>query len=149
MEVILLEKIRNLGNIGDQVKVKTGYGRNYLLPEGKAVSATSANIEKFAKMRAELEQAAAKTLQEAKDRAAKITGLIITVEAKASEEGKLFGSIGTSIIVNAIKDAGFEVKKSEISLPQGPIHQVGEYDIDLILHSDVTATIKLKVVAAP
>lgn len=148
MEVILLEKIRNLGNIGDKVKVKTGYGRNFLIPEGKAVSATAANVEKFAKMRAELEAAAEKVLQSAQERAAKLANLIVTIEAKASEEGKLFGSIGTGNIVNALADLGFEVKKSEVILPQGQIRQIGEYEINLLLHSDVTQAIKLNVVAA-
>jgi large subunit ribosomal protein L9 len=146
MEVILLEKIRNLGNIGDQVKVKTGYGRNFLIPEGKAVSATKANIEKFTKIRAELEQAAAVALEAAKERAAKLENLAVTISAKATEEGKLFGSIGTSMIVEAIKDAGFEVKKSEINLPNGPIRQTGEHVVHLLLHSDVTAIVKLNVV---
>lgn len=148
MEVILLEKIRNLGNIGDKVKVKTGYGRNFLIPQGKAVTATAANVEKFTKIRAELEQAAIKVLQEAQERANTMANLVVTIAAKASEEGKLFGSVGTSVIINAIKDAGFEVKKSEINLPEGPMRQIGEYEIALLLHSDVSVPVKVKIVAA-
>ncbi|MCL5260558.1 MAG: 50S ribosomal protein L9 [Gammaproteobacteria bacterium] len=148
MEVILLEKIRNFGNIGDKVKVKTGYGRNYLIPQGKAISATLANVEKYAKMKEELALAAKEALRQAEERAAKLAKLEISIPVKATEDGKLFGSVGTSVIAKAIKDAGFEVKKSEISLPQGPMRLVGEYDVALLLHSDVSVTIKVKIVPA-
>lgn len=148
MEVILLEKIRNLGDIGAKVSVKTGYARNYLIPYGKVVAATEANLEKFAKMREELEKNAALALQQANERAEKLKDMVITIPVKATEEGKLFGSVSTSTIVHALKDAGFEVKRSEVSMPEGAIHQVGENEITLLLHSDVTAKIKVNVVAA-
>lgn len=147
MEVILLEKIRNLGAIGDKVKVKTGYARNFLLPKSKAVTATVANIDKFAKMRGELEKAAALSFEGAERRAAALANFALTIPAKATEEGKLFGSISIGTIVAALHDVGHEVKKSEVSLPQGPIRQIGEFNIDLLLHTDVTTTIKVNVVA--
>jgi large subunit ribosomal protein L9 len=147
MEVILLEKIRNLGNIGDQVKVKNGYGRNYLIPQGKVITATKANIEKYSKLRAELEQKAAALLHDAEIRVKALENVKVTIPAKASEEGKLFGSIGVSTIANALQEIGYKVKKSEINLPQGPIRQVGEYDITLLLHTDLTTTIKVNVIA--
>lgn len=148
MEIILLEKIRNLGGIGDRVNVKTGYGRNFLIPQGKAVSATKANLEKIAQMRAELEKVANEALEKATARAKQLANFIVTIPAKATEEGKLFGSIGVSVIANAIKNAGFDVKRSEITLPQGPIRQLGEFDVVLLLHSDVSINVKIKVVPA-
>jgi large subunit ribosomal protein L9 len=148
MEVILLEKIRNLGDIGAKVVVKPGYARNYLIPYGKAAAASKANLEKFSKMRAELERKAAETLKLAEERKVKLEQAIISVPVKATEEGKLFGSVSTSNISQALKVAGFDVKRSEISLPQGAIRQVGEYEVTLLLHSDVTVKVKVKVVAA-
>ncbi len=148
MEVILLEKIRNLGDIGAKVEVKPGYARNYLIPYGKAAVANKNNLEKFAKMRDELEKNAAAAFKLAEERKAKLEQAVIAVPVKATEEGKLFGSVSTSNIAQALKDAGFEVKRSEISLPQGAIRQVGEYEITLLLHSDVIAKIKVNVVAA-
>ncbi|EKE00813.1 MAG: 50S ribosomal protein L9 [uncultured bacterium] len=147
MEVILLEKIRNLGDIGEKVSVKTGHARNYLVPHGKAVMATAANVEKFAKMRAELEQHAAEVLKAAQERATKFADVVVTITNKATEEGKLFGSITTSTIASALKDMGFDVKRSEVSMPQGPIRHTGEFEIVLLLHTDVTAKIKVIVVA--
>lgn len=148
MEVILLEKIRNLGNLGDKVNVKPGFGRNYLIPQNKAVMATKENVEKFEARRAELEKVAADSLAAAEARAAKVAELAaVTIAANAGEEGKLFGSVGASDIADAINAAGGEVEKSEVLLPEGPIRQVGEYEIELSLHSDVTQSIKVNVEA--
>lgn len=148
MEVILLEKVRNLGGIGDKVTTKAGHARNYLIPYGKAVMATGANLEKFSKMRAELEQKAADALKLAQERANKLVDVVVTIPVKATEEGKLFGSIAASNIVSALKDQNILVEKSEVSMPQGAIRQVGEYDISLLLHTDVTAKVKVNVVVA-
>lgn len=147
MEVILLEKIANLGNLGDKVAVKAGYARNFLLPFGKATPATAANVEAFEARRAELEKNAAERKAEADARAAKLAELTVTIAANAGEEGKLFGSIGTRDIADAVTAAGVEVEKSEVRLPEGPLRNVGEYDIVLHLHTDVEATVKLVVVA--
>lgn len=147
MEVILLEKIANLGNLGDKVAVKAGYARNFLLPFGKATPATAANVEAFEARRAELEKNAAERKAEADARAAKLADLTVTITANAGEEGKLFGSIGTRDIADAVTAAGVEVEKSEVRLPEGPLRNVGEYDIVLHLHTDVEATVKLVVVA--
>ncbi|MBW7472841.1 50S ribosomal protein L9 [Marinobacter sp. M216] len=147
MEVILLEKVANLGSLGDKVKVKAGYGRNFLLPYGKAVPATEANLKAFEERRAELEKAAAEKLAAAKTRAEALEGASFTISSKAGEEGKLFGSIGVRDIADAITTGGTEVEKSEVRLPEGPIRVTGEYDIELQLHSDVEVTVKLAVVA--
>lgn len=147
MEVILLEKIRNLGSLGDQVNVKPGYGRNFLVPQGKAVPATKANVEEFEQRRAELEKQAAEKLSAAEVRKEKLEGLEVTISAKAGDEGKLFGSIGTRDIAEAISEAGVEVEKAEVRLTEGTIRQTGDYEVELQLHSDVEAAIKLVVVA--
>ncbi len=147
MQVILLEKIRNLGSLGEQVKVKPGHGRNYLIPQGKAVRATEENIAKFEARRAELEKAAAGALAAAKSRSEKLANLVIEIKAKASEEGKLFGSVGSRDIVEAINAKGEEVEKSEIELPNGVIRQTGEFEVFVQLHTDVSVGIKVKVVA--
>lgn len=147
MEVILLEKVANLGSLGDKVKVKAGYGRNFLLPYGKAVPATADNLKAFEERRAELEKAAAEKLAEAQARAEALEGSSVTITSKAGEEGKLFGSIGVRDIADAITAAGTEVEKSEVRLPEGPLRVVGEYEIELQLHSDVTTTINLAIVA--
>ena len=147
MEVILLEKIANLGNLGDKVAVKAGYARNFLLPFGKATPATAANVEAFEARRAELEKAAAERKGEAEARAAKLAELSVTITANAGEEGKLFGSIGTRDIADAVTAAGVELEKSEVRLPEGPLRTVGEFDVDVHLHTDVEATVKLVVVA--
>ena len=147
MEVILLEKVRNLGGIGNKVRVKAGYARNFLFPKNKATFASAENLAKLEAMRAELEQTAAAVLNKAKERAQALDKMELEVAVKASEEGKLFGSVGIREIVIAIKKRGLEITKSEVSLPQGAIHQVGEYDVVLQLHTDVTATVKVKVVA--
>ena len=146
MEVILLEKIGKLGGLGDKVKVKSGYGRNYLVPYGKAVPATQANIESFEARRAELEKAAAEKLAAAEARAEAINALELSIVAKAGDEGKLFGSIGTRDIADAITAAGAEVDKNEVRLPEGVIRTTGDFEIAVQLHSDVMATVKLAVV---
>ncbi len=147
MEVILLEKVANLGSLGDKVKVKAGYGRNFLLPYGKAVPATADNLKAFEERRAELEKAAAEKLSAAEARGEALNGASVTITSKAGEEGKLFGSIGVRDIADAITAAGTEVEKSEVRLPEGPIRVVGEYEIELQLHTDVTVSINLAVVA--
>ncbi|MFO7994802.1 MAG: 50S ribosomal protein L9 [Marinobacter sp.] len=147
MEVILLEKVANLGSLGDKVKVKAGYGRNFLLPYGKAVPATAENLKAFEERRAELEKVAAEKLAEAQTRGETLEGSSVTITSKAGEEGKLFGSIGVRDIADAITAAGTEVEKSEVRLPEGPIRVVGEYEIELQLHSDVSVVINLAVVA--
>jgi large subunit ribosomal protein L9 len=147
MEVILLEKIENLGAIGDRVNVKPGYGRNFLIPQGKAAPATADNIAEFEARRAELEKAAADSLGAATARRDQLEGLTVTVKANAGEEGKLFGSIGTSEIAHAINEAGVIVEKHEVRLPTGAFRQTGEYDVLLHLHSDVNVTVKLVIEA--
>lgn len=147
MEVILLEKIQNLGNLGDQVKVKSGYGRNYLIPHGKAVSATPANIEKFEAKRAELEKMQADQLEKAQLRAGQLNEVSITITRKAGSEGKLFGSVGTMDISEAVKQTGVELAKHEVRLPYGPFRTTGEYAVDVHLHADVEASIKLVIAA--
>ncbi|GAB3464572.1 50S ribosomal protein L9 [Azotobacter salinestris] len=147
MEVILLEKIANLGNLGDKVSVKGGYARNFLLPQGKATAATAENVAAFEARRAELERLAAEKRASAEERAAQLNELEITITATAGDEGKLFGSIGTADIADALTGAGLEVAKSEVRLPNGTIRQTGEYDVALHLHTDVEASIRLVVVA--
>ncbi len=148
MEVILLERVANLGNLGDKVNVKAGYGRNYLLPYGKATAATAANIAVFEARRAELEAAAAEKKASAEARAAQLAELEITISAVAGDEGKLFGSIGTHDIADALTASGVEVAKSEVRLPNGTIRHIGEFDVAVHLHTDVEATVKVIVVAA-
>lgn len=147
MEVILLEKVHNLGNLGDQVKVKPGYGRNYLIPNRKAVPATAENIAKVEARRVELERVEAEHLASAKSRAESLAGLSVTIAAKAGTEGRLFGSVGTQDIADAVTGAGIEVAKREVRLPEGPLRQVGEYSIELQLHADVEVAIQVRVVA--
>lgn len=147
MQVILLENIRNLGVLGDSVSVANGYGRNFLLPKGKAVPATKDNLEKFEARRAELEKKAADILAAAQARAAQIEALAITIGAHSGDEGKLFGSVGTKDIADAISAAGVAVDKHEVRLPNGALRNIGEFEIDVHLHSDVNATLKLTVVA--
>lgn len=147
MEVILLEKTRNLGDLGDKVNVKPGYGRNYLIPQGKAVPATKANVETFEQRRAELEKVANENLAAAEARKEQLADLTVTMPAKAGDEGKLFGSIGTRDIADAISAAGVAIEKKEVRLPEGAIRNVGDYEIDLQLHTDVIASIKVAIVA--
>ena len=147
MNVILLEKVHNLGDLGEQVKVKAGFGRNFLIPPGKAISATAENVTKFEARRAELEKIAAEKLAAAEARKAKLDGMAITIKHLAGDEGKLFGSVGTADIAEAIAAAGVEVAKKEVRLSQGALRNVGDYDIEVELHGDVVATIKLSVIA--
>lgn len=148
MNVILLEKVHNLGNLGETVAVKAGFGRNYLIPKGMAVPATPDNVAKFEARRAELEQVAAEKLSAAESRREALASIgTVTIAHKAGDEGKLFGSVGTPDIANAIVEAGGAVEKREIRLPEGPIRQTGEYDIDIDLHGDVVATVKVNIVA--
>jgi large subunit ribosomal protein L9 len=147
MEVILLQKIANLGDIGDRVKVKPGFGRNYLLPGGKATLATPDNVARFESRRAELEAKAAAELASAKARVAGLEGFKLSITAKAGNEGKLFGSIGTSDIAEACQKAGHQIERSEVRLPGGPIRMVGEHVIALHLHGDIDVQLPLTVVA--
>lgn len=148
MEVILLEKVANLGNLGDKVNVRPGYGRNYLLPQKKAVPASKENIEMFEARRAELEKAAADALALAQGRAAQLANLDhVVIKSHAGDEGKLFGSVTVADIAEAVNLVGIELEKREVSLPEGPIRQIGEYEIELHLHSDVTQPIKVIVEA--
>ncbi len=143
MQVILLEKVGKLGDLGDQVNVKAGYGRNFLIPQGKAVPASEGNVAEFEARRAELEAAAAAKVAAAQGRADKLAGVVVTIEGNAGDEGKLFGSIGTRDIAEAISATGNEVSKSEVKMPEGVIRELGEYDIAVQLHSDVTTTVKV------
>ena len=147
MEVILLEKVANLGDLGDKVAIKSGYGRNYLVPQGKAVPATAEKIKEFEARRAELEKAAAEKLAAANVRASALGKLEIVISHKAGEEGKLFGSVGTQNIADAITEAGAKGEKHEIRMPDGVIRQIGDYDIDINLHSDVTVTMPISIAA--
>ncbi|MEO3878124.1 50S ribosomal protein L9 [Rheinheimera fenheensis] len=148
MQIILLDKVANLGGLGDNVTVKSGYARNFLFPQGKAVPATKANIEKFEARRAELEAKLAADLAAANDRATKIAALgEVTIASKAGDEGKLFGSVGTRDIADAITEAGVKVSKAEVKLPNGTLRETGEFDIDLQLHAEVIATVKVVVIA--
>ena len=147
MEVILLENISNLGGLGDKVDVKAGFGRNYLIPQGKAVPATEDAIAKFEARRAELEAAAAESLAAAEARAAELNAMqLVTIAANAGEEGKLFGSIGTRDIADAVTAAGVAIDKSEVRLPEGALRELGEYEINVQVHGEVTAIIALAVV---
>ena len=147
MNVILLERIANLGDLGDTVKVKAGYGRNFLIPQGKAVPATSDNVAKFEARRAELEKVAAEKLATADARKDALANITVTIKQKAGEEGKLFGSVGTHDIADAITAAGVAVEKREIRLPEGPIRQIGEHKIEIDLHSDVITEVTVNVEA--
>jgi len=149
MDVILLEKIHKLGELGDKVRVKSGFGRNYLIPTGKAVSATTENIAKFEARRAELEKQHQDTLTIANNRAEKIEGLSVLISQKAGAEGKLYGSIGTVDIVEAVnRETDVELVKHEVRLPDGPIRKIGEYSLTIQLHADVSSTVMVNVVPA-
>ena len=147
MNVILLEPLANLGDIGEEVAVKAGFARNYLIPKGKAVRANEENRAVFEGRRAELEKAAADQLAEAQGRAAKLEGLSLTLVVKAGEEGKLYGSVGTQDIADAISAEAIEVVRAEVRMPEGVIRSIGEYEIDVQLHSEVTVSIAVAVVA--
>ena len=147
MEVILLERVENLGNLGDRVNVRPGYGRNFLIPGGKATPATEEHIKAFEARRAELEKAAAEALAAAQSRSDKLAEMTVTVTAKAGEEGKLFGSVGTADIAAAIVAAGVPIERSEVRLPEGAFRQIGEYRVQLHLHTDVNTEITLRIEA--
>jgi large subunit ribosomal protein L9 len=147
MELILLQKVTNLGGLGDKVSVKPGYGRNYLVPMGKAVPANAANIAAFEAKRAEYEPKAKDILAAAEARKAKLEGASVSINANASTEGKLFGSVGTRDVAEAFTKAGFKLEKSEVVMGEGPIRRIGEFDVVVHLHADVEA--KVKVIVAP
>jgi large subunit ribosomal protein L9 len=145
MQVILMEKVVNLGNLGDVVKVKDGYARNFLIPQGKAKRATQENLKAFEARRAELEKAQAAALAKAQERASKLEGLMVQITQKAGVDGRLFGSVTNYDIVEALEKQGHEVERSQVRMPQGPFKQVGDYDVEIVLHTDVTSTIKVSV----
>jgi large subunit ribosomal protein L9 len=145
MQIILMEKVINLGGLGDVVKVKNGYARNYLIPEGKAKRATEINVKEFENRRAELEAKAGETLAASQARAEKLEGLMVQIAAKAGVDGRLFGSVTNTDVAEALAAQGFEVKKSEVLLPHGPMKAVGDYPITLTLHTDVKAHITVSV----
>jgi large subunit ribosomal protein L9 len=147
MEVILLKKVANLGNIGDRVSVKSGYGRNFLLPTGRATLATAGNVTKFEAQRAEFEKKAAQDLSDAESRAIALKDYKLSIAAKAGSEGKLFGSIGTGDVAEALTAAGYPVTRAEVRMPNGPIRMVGETALQLHLHTDVNVDITVTVVA--
>jgi large subunit ribosomal protein L9 len=146
MQVILMEKVANLGNLGDVVKVKDGYARNYLIPQGKAKRATEENRKVFEARRAELEQAQTVALEQAKQRGAKLEGQVVKISQRAGVDGRLFGSVTNYDIVDALKALGHEVERSQVRMPAGPLKQVGDYPIPIALHSDVVVTIAVSVV---
>ena len=145
MQIILMEKVVNLGALGDVVKVKDGYARNFLIPQGKARRATPSALAEFESRRAELEAAQSAALSAAQEKGAKLEGLMVQVSQKAGVDGRLFGSVTTVDISEALKAQGFEVERSSIRLPQGPLKQVGDYDIAVALHTDVLVNIKVSV----
>jgi large subunit ribosomal protein L9 len=147
MDVILLQKVANLGNIGDRVKVRSGYGRNFLLPGGKATLATPDNVKRFEARREELEKLAREQLSGAEERAAAMKDFKLTITAKAGTEGKLFGSIGTSDVAEAATKAGFKVERSEVRMPNGPLRTVGEHSVGLHLHADIDVPLTVLIVA--
>jgi len=145
MQVILMEKVANLGELGDVVKVKDGYARNFLIPHGKAKRATEQNLKAFESRRTELEKAQNEQLAKAQERGAKLEGLTIQVTQKAGPDGRLFGSVTNYDIVESLTKQGYEVERAQIRMPQGPLKQVGDYPIQIALHTDVTVTIKVSV----
>jgi large subunit ribosomal protein L9 len=145
MEIILLQKVDNLGDLGDKVHVKNGYGRNFLIPSGRAVPATEENVKVFEARRAELEKEASEKLATANARKEKLDGMAISISCKSGDEGRLFGSVGTGDIAKAVSEAGVELEKREVLLPNGAFRVTGEYEVDLHLHADVNATIKLSI----
>ena len=147
MDVILLEKVPNLGDLGERVKVRAGYGRNYLLPQRRAIAATAANVAAFEKRRVELEARQVEAQEVAESHAASLEGLVVTLARKAGDEGRLFGSVGTSDIAGAISALGIPVERQQVRLPSGPLRQTGEYDITIHLHANVDAAVKVEVVA--
>jgi large subunit ribosomal protein L9 len=149
MQLILLQKVVNLGNLGDKVNVKPGYGRNFLVPQGKAVPATAANVAEFEAKRAEYEAKAKASLEGAEGRKARLEGVSVNISANASTEGKLYGSVGPREIAEALTAAGNPVEKSEVVMGEGPIRNTGEYDVVVHLHADIEITVKVNVVPEP
>ena len=147
MDVILLQKVANLGNIGDRVKVRSGFGRNFLLPQGKATLATPDNVARFEARRAELEKLAREQLASAEERAAAMKDFKLLISAKAGTEGKLFGSIGTADIAEACTRQGFKVERSEVRLTNGPLRMIGEHTVNLHLHADIDVPVNVSIVA--
>ena len=145
MQIILLEKVLNLGGLGDIVKVRDGYARNFLIPHGKAKRATEANLKAFETRRADLEKAQADLLAKAQERGAKLDGLLLQITQKAGVDGRLFGSVTNYDIVEALQKQGFEVERAQVRMPAGPLKQVGDYDIAVALHTDVVVNIKISV----
>ena len=148
MQVILLEKVKNLGNLGDKVNVKPGYGRNFLIPQSKAVFATEQNIERFELRRADLEKKALQAFTQAEQRASKLGDITVVIAAQASDEGKLYGSVGPTEIKDALLAKSIDVSKREIVMPDGPLHSVGQYLVDIHVHSDVIAKLQVEVVGS-
>jgi large subunit ribosomal protein L9 len=148
MDVILLEKMGKIGDVGDQITVKAGYARNFLFPYSKAIPATKQNVVEFESRREELLKNASEKMQGEEKRAAQLAGISLTIEANASEEGKLYGSVGTREITDAAAANGHEIDKSEVELPDGPLHEVGEFDVTLILSPEVSTEIKVTIVAS-
>jgi large subunit ribosomal protein L9 len=146
MDIILLQKVDNLGDLGDTVHVKRGYGRNYLIPSGRAVPATPENLEAFEARRAELQKEAAAKMAEAERRKEVLDGMAISITCKAGEDGRLFGSVGTADIAKVVSDTGVELAKKEVILPNGAFRVAGEYEVDLHLHADVNATLRLSII---
>jgi large subunit ribosomal protein L9 len=147
VEIILLKKVEGLGNLGDRVRVKPGYGRNFLIPTGKATEATPQNIARFEARRAELEEQLAEALAVANARAQELTNLVVTLAVKAGSEGRLFGSVGAADIAEAVTAVGIELKKNEVRLPRGGIRQLGEHEVEVRLHGDVSTQIQVNVIA--
>ena len=148
MNVILLEKVQNLGSLGDQVSVKSGYARNFLIPQSKAKAATKENVAEFETIRAELEKAAAAELAVAQGIFENLNGQVVTIESVAGDEGKLFGSVGTQDIADALKATGFDMERRDVRMPEGALRHVGTYEIDVQLHTDVVASITVEVKAS-
>lgn len=146
MELILLQKVKNLGSLGDRVRVKAGYGRNFLVPFGKAVPATKSNVELFEARRAEYEERAAQTMSAAEARQAKLQDAEVTITANASTEGKLYGSVGPRDIADAFTAAGMPLEKSEVVMGEGPLRRIGEFEVEVHLHADVHTMVKVKVI---
>jgi len=143
MDLILLERVQNLGDLGALVKVKAGFGRNYLVPQGKAAPATKANLEKFEARRAELEAAAKDKLGQALARKASLAGVVVEISANASDEGTLYGSVGPREIALAVSEIGHEIHRSEVIMGEGPLRSIGEFDVVVLLHTDVETTVKV------
>lgn len=147
MQVILLEKVRNLGNLGDKVNVKPGYGRNFLIPQSKAVFATEKNVELFELRRADLEKKALQLFTQAEQRASKLNDITVTIAAQASDEGKLYGSVGPTEIMDALLAKSIEVSKREIVMPEGALHSIGQFTVEIHVHNDVIAHLQVEIVA--